>query len=411
MKKFLNDLISRKQGEITAMRKQANESQDINEVRSLGERIAAAQQEIEEARAKLAECNTGLGNVRAEMGEENEPENGEEDDEEQPAPDNNTRSRNFRPGRVMGSFDTRSNAPQTRNNMEKRAKTLAATNRMTAHADETRAILMSGGMIATPTEVGEMQDAFTQVSSIVDMVHIEDCTGMGAYEVPYEITSATAAKHTEGEEVAESDPQYGYVTIAPETAAVTSYVSRKVRKLTPVRYLDRVQRSTMMALRKYASGFIISKIKASELTLKKTLTAIDATTVRTIALAYGGDEGIEGNAVMVLNKATLTKLGDIRGTQEKKAVYEITQSTSNPNVGTIKDGGTIVQYCLNKNLADNEIIYGNMKCFEMALFGDYEIIVSEDAKVTKLMLTIVGDAEIGGEVVVQDGFIHATVGA
>ena len=63
MKKFLENLISRKQQAIADMRKQAKDSQDINEVRSLGEQIAAAQEEIEEARAKLAECNTRLDNT------------------------------------------------------------------------------------------------------------------------------------------------------------------------------------------------------------------------------------------------------------------------------------------------------------------------------------------------------------
>ena len=49
-------------------------------------------------------------------------------------------------------------------------------------------------------------------------------------------------------------------------------------------------------------------------------------------------------------------------------------------------------------------------CFELALFSDYEIAVSDDAAITKLMLTIVGDVMLGGAVVVKNGLILATIG-
>ena len=415
MKKYLKNFIARKQQAISDMRKRVQESNDIEEVRSLGNQIAAAQEEIEEARAKLAECSGRLGDARAELNdeegdEENDGAEGDGDSDEEGEPlDNSTRSRNFAPGRVVGSFDTRDNAPQARANIERRAKTFAATGRQSVPISEARAVLVSGGKIATPTEVGDMHDAFTQVSSIVDMVHVEDCEGMGSYEVPYEINSSTASNHTEGEEVSEGEPEFDFVTIMPETAAVVSYVSRKVRKLTPVKYADKVRRSALTALRKYASALIVRKIKASALTVKKQIASIDATTLRRIALAYGGDEGIEGQAVLVLNKTTLTTLGDIRGTNEKQAIYKITADPNNPNTGVIEEGGLSVKYCLNKNMANDELIYGNMQCFELALFGDYEVLVAEETKITKLLLTIVGDVELGGDVVVKDGFIYATV--
>ena len=411
MKKFLEDLIARNQKDIANMRQRVKDSTDINEVRSLGEQIEAAQGEIEEARAKLAECNERLRNARADMDEpDDQGEMDDPDDEPEQMPDRDARSRNFRPGRVVASFDTRSDAPNQAREMERRANALVATNRETVTNDEMRATLVSGGNIATPTHVGDMQEPFTQVSSIVDMVYVEDCTGMGTYEVPYEKAPLTAAKHTEGEDIAPSDPDWGIVTIIPETASVCSLISKKVKKLTPVKYEDRVRRAALTGLRRYASSLIVNKIKESDLTVKQTLTAIDATTVRKLALAYGGQEGIEGHATLVLNKATLTKLGDIRGTNEKKAVYEI-NADDNPNTGTIKDGGTTVKYCLNANLSDDELIYGNLKCFELGLFGDYEIVVHEQTNATKLMLTIVGDVDLGGEVVVNEGFIHATVGA
>jgi len=409
--KYLTDFITKKQNDVKALRDKMNASQDINEVRSLGEQIAAAQDEIEEARTKLAECKAKLGDARAELDEgEGGQEGGEDDGEEKDVPDDNQRSRNFRPGRVVGSFDTRSNAPQARADMERRAKTFANTGRQSVPVAEARATLISGGKIATPTEVGGINDAFTQVSSIVDMVKVTDCGGMGAYKVAYEIAAATAAKHTEGAEAAASDPTFDFVTITPETAAVVSYISKEVRKQSPLNYTEKVRASSLTALRKYADKLIITQSKASELTQKMTITAIAADTLRKLALNYGGDLGVEGSAVLVLNKTNLIKFGDIRGTQEKKPVFEIIPD-SNPNTGVIKDGGLAVKYVLDNNLADTELLYGNPMCFELALFSDYEIAVSDDAAITKLMLTIVGDVMLGGGVVVKNGLILATVGA
>lgn len=411
MKKFLEKLIARKQQAIADMKKRVKESEDIEEVRSLGEQIEAAQTEIEEARARLAECNTRLGNARADMdeGEEQEDEAGEDDEEENHAPDNNQRARNFRPGREVSSFDTRSNPAQARANMERRAQTFARTGRQSVPVGEARATLISGGKIATPTEVGGINDAFTQVSSIVDMVKVVDCTGMGAYKVAYMIAAASAAKQTEGAAVTESDMTYDFVTITPESAAVVSYISRQVRKQSPLNYEAKVRESALIALRTYAAKLIVDKIKASALTEALSITAIDATTLRKVVLSYGGALGVEGGAVLSLNKATLIAFGDVRGTQEKKAVYEITPDAGNPNTGIIKDGGLAVKYVLCDDLGNNELLYGKMHCFELGLFGDYEIVVSEDRNIDKLMLTVVGDVDLGGEVTHDQGFIYASI--
>lgn len=409
MKKYLQNFIAKKQNDIKTLRDKMKDSQDMNEIRSLGEQIAAAQEEIDEARAKLAECNTKLGAARAELGEDEDGQEDEEDEED--VPDDNQRSRNFRPGREVASFDTRRAAPQGNNDMERRAQNFARTGRQAVPVTEARATLISGGKIATPTEVGGINEAFTQVSSIVDMVKVTDCSGMSAYKVAYEIASATAAKHTEGAEAAASDPTFDFVTITPETAAVVSYISKEVRKQSPLNYTEKVRASALTALRKYAAKLIVTQAKASALTQKLTVSAIAADTLRKLALNYGGELGVEGSAVLVLNKTNLIAFGDIRGTNEKKPVYEITPDAGNPNTGIIKDGGLSVKYVLDNNLADTNLLYGNLHCVEMGLFGDYEITVSEDAAITKLMLTVVGDVSLGCEVVVKNGIILATIGA
>ena len=55
MKKFLNDLIERKQSEMDELKKRSDESQDLAEVRAIGETLEKLASEITEAREKLAE--------------------------------------------------------------------------------------------------------------------------------------------------------------------------------------------------------------------------------------------------------------------------------------------------------------------------------------------------------------------
>jgi len=77
--------------------------------------------------------------------------------------------------------------------------------------------------------------------------------------------------------------------------------------------------------------------------------AIDEKTLRKIAMSYGGDENILGNAVLLVNKNDLIAFGDVRGA-DKKSVYEITPDASNPNAGILKDGGLSVRYVINSAL-------------------------------------------------------------
>lgn len=419
MKKFLENLIARKQKLVDELIKRSDASEDINEVRSLGQQIRDAQNEIEEARAKLAECNTRLDEARAEV---EEGENGEDqdnaDEEEQPN-EEQARARNFKPGNVVRSFDL--TGAQKRMNVEKRAKTFTTSGRMSVEADETRAVLVSSGDIATPTGVSGVNDSLDRVSSIVDMVKVENCVGMGGNKVAYEISGATAANKTEGEAASESNPEFDFVEITPKTVAVLSKISKEVRRQSPLNYTQKVEKAALNALRKAAAKLISDKIKASTLCASVDATAIDDKTLRKIALNYGGNDSIEGSAVLFLNKADLIAFGDVRGTNEKKAVYEITPDTDNPNTGIIKDGGLSVRYCLNENCAALSaagtagaavtMFYGNPHCCELDLFSNYEITILEERFADQGMLGINGDVQLGADVVVDKGFVVVKKGA
>lgn len=368
----------------------------INELRAKIEKSDSAD-EVRALGAEIDECKEQIAKIEA--------------DEQRAAQNAAQNAQNaFNP---IASFSTRKEDPKANEKTaEARAKKLVESGTMSFETSEARAVLVSSGKLATPTDVSGINDTLgAKVSSIVDMVKVTNANGMGAYKVAYKTAEATAATQTEGAAYNNSEPTFDFVEIKPQTEAIISYVSKQTRKQTPLDYTQKVSNSALVALRKRAAKLITDKLVASKLNTALPMTAIDAGTLRKIALTHGGDESVIGAAVLFLTKADLIKFGDVRGSNEKKAVYEITPDASNPNTGIIRDGGLSVPYCLDANLTEGKLVYGQPQCFELALFSPYEITVSDDFAFDKGMLAIRGDVELGGDVVVKDGFVLATVGA
>ena len=385
MKEKLQKLLAAKKEQRDNLNKALIESDNKEERAAIGETLSKLAEEIRDVEGMLADVDSP-----AEGGEpaaaRNDPEN------------NNERGLN-----VMATMDMRQ---QTNGNKqaEARAKQLQERGGYAIDTAEARAVLVSSGTLATPTAVSGINDAIgAQVSSIVDMVNVVDAGGMGAYNVAYEIAGAEAGSTAEGAEYHESEPTYDFVEIKPQTETVLSYISKQARKQTPLAYASKVSASALNALRKKAVKVITEKTLASKLVVVKKGLALDETFLRKIALSYGGDESIVGAAVLQINKTDLTTLGDVRGS-DKNAVYEITPDGSNPNMGIIKDGGLSVPYVINSNLQGKQI-YGQAKCFELALFSPYEINVSDDFAFNKGLLAIAGDVQLGGDVTVYGGFV------
>lgn len=354
----------------------------------------AAQEALDKVREKIEEINAILAELDEPAGD-NGSDNGDGAGER---------------GLNVSATMTMRNGKTEDKTAEERAAEFVKTERMSITNTEARAMLVSSGKIATPTQVSGINEINNEVSSIVDMVDIEDCEGMGSDKVAYEFTAPTAGVTSEGETYAEGETVVDYVEIKPSTITTISDISRQVRKQSPLKYEEKVKKNALLALRKKASAIIIEKVLASALNVALPLTAIDETTLRKIALNYGGDENVIGQAVLFLNKKDLVKFGDVRGSH-KNAVYEITPDAGNPNTGVIKDGGLSVKYCINSNLAEGKLLYGQPLKAKLDLFGNYEVSVSEDFKFDKGLLTIRGNADIGCDVVYKDGFIVATVGA
>ena len=315
-------------------------------------------------------------------------------------------------GKIAAGAGTPVVAPTAQPNAEERAAADFRQSRsMVIDAEQSRALMVSSGNLAQPTKVDGINDIpGAKVSSIIDLVKVVNCVGMGTHRVAYvDADAAAAAEHVEGSAATTAAlGSFKYVDIKPESVAVLDFISKQAKKQTNLQYAAKVKEQAMIALRRKAAQIVTAALAESELNTVVTGAAIDAKTLRTIALNYGGDESAIGGAVLFLNKKDLLKFGDVRGTNEKKALYEITPD-GNGNTGMIREGGLAVRYCINSNVAENTLFYGNPQTLELALFSDYEIKVSEDFAFDKLMDTIRGDVELGSDVVVKGGFIKYAI--
>lgn len=387
MREKLNKLLASKQEQRNTLQQSMIDSDDKEERAAIGETLSKLAAEIADVEEMLADLDQPAEQASARE-ETEEPENTEE-----------------RGMNVMATMDMRTEKNETKQE-ETRAKQLHENGKAVIGNAEARAVLVSAGKLATPTEVNGINDIMgARVSSIVDMVKVVDASGMGAYKVAYQIADADAATTAEGDEYHAAEPTFDFVEIKPQTETVLSYISKQARKQTPLAYAAKVNESALVALRRRAAAIITEKLVASKLNVSLSATALDEKFLRKVALSYGGDESVVGAAVLQINKADLITLGDVRGS-DKKPVYEITPDAGNPNTGIIKDGGLSVHYVINSNLTGKQV-YGQMHNFELALFSDYEINVSEDFAFNKGLLAISGDVELGGDVIVQGGFVVA----
>ena len=288
-----------------------------------------------------------------------------------------------------------------------------------------------GSTIAQPTGAdSEIHGSSGAVSSILDLVQVEDLTGLGQYEVPYEISefdgiAASITGKSGQARTGSDDPVFGISVIKPLEVTTTSYVDRNIAKLSPAKYYEKVQQMAMRALRRKVAALIVNGdgegspvfygIKnatnkaGSAITKTDTYSSIDVNTLDNLYFAYGADSELGGEANLLLTKADLKAFGQLRGTNEKQRLFTITPA-GNGNSGVIADGGVQIPYVLVPDLSDGDLIYGNPLHFLLGLFGGYEVRIDESVKAVERMHTILGDVAVGGNVIEHQGFVVFSTG-
>ena len=147
-----------------------------------------------------------------------------------------------------------------------------------------------------------------------------------------------------------------------------------------------------------------SNIFASIASLTKDETMLDE-----LFFAYGSDTVLGLGARLILTKGQLRELGKMRNAN-KERVFKIIPDAGNPNTGRIDDGGTVHLYTLVPG-DGTKIFYGDPMNYELGLFGDFTVRVDESIKGVERMLTILGDAMVGGNLIVDKGMVVGTLAA
>lgn len=98
--------------------------------------------------------------------------------------------------------------PTAHTDAQTRAQQFKETRQGRISVAETRSVLISGGKLATPTEVSGINDVVgPHVSSIVDLVKVVNCDGMGSNKVAYIKTDVdAAAEQTEAQRPLSKSP-------------------------------------------------------------------------------------------------------------------------------------------------------------------------------------------------------------
>lgn len=339
---------------------------------------------------------------------------------------------------------------EARERAEDRAETLRNGGRITFTQEEVMDALgirvrnsttLATGTLVEPTRVDTMiRDGLAPVSSILDQVTVQDLTGCQAILEPI-LTAEMAAQSGKVSTMAgtartASDPTFSAAKISPYEVNVTSFVDRNLSRLTPVAYEEKIRSIAMRALRRKVAALIYNgdgqsspdlygiktakAVAGTPLFKKVNVSSIAVGFLDDLVYAYGSDEEVGGNARLYLNKADLQAIGKLRNSDGDK-YYKIVPDAANANIGRIIDDGLIVPYtigsaltALSKSTATSSgdiqtMVYGDPANYLLGLFGPYSIRIDESVKAVERMNAILGDVFVGGNLVVNDGFIVATL--
>lgn len=310
----------------------------------------------------------------------------------------------------------------------------------------TNQVTVATGTLIKPTGAGTMihDTVGGRISSIIDQVRVVDMSGMGSYLEPYVISADAEANTGKPEELAGTarptitDPTFGVAEIKPYEINTTSFVDRNISKLTAANYYEKVFGMAMRSMRRTACklilngdgsisptffGFKTAKNKdGAAIYSDMDLSEIDVNILDELYFAYGSSDEMGPVARLMLTKRDLKAIGALRGTNEKRRLFEITPDVNNPNTGTIKDGGLVIPYTICSDLTSLStakagdapiptMVYGDPLNFEMGLFGDFTVRTDESVKAVERMVAILGDAMVGGNLIVHHGMVVASLPA
>lgn len=399
VREYFEKQVAEKRTQVENLQTAMIESEDREEREKLGETLTKVRSELEEAE-KILEG----------MKDEGDDGNGDG------AGDGDDEGAKQRSMLMMGTYAMRSGAAagdlearekKMNEELEKRGKDLR----------EKRAVQVSSSKLVLPKHTGNvLNDTFTPVSTLVDQVKGDDLNGGESYEEAYVVSYGTGGITEEGAEYEEAEPTFNYAPINKVKVTAYAEISEEVKKLPNIDYARKVQEACEIALKKKLSQQILHGTGTKQLVgifanpvaidsgKDVEIEAIDINTLNTAIFSYGGDEDVETQATLVLNKKTLKELSEVKKANGDPAYnIDLTKKTINT-----------IPYTINSNVKDfataseNDFVmaYGDLNAYKMSTFSPVEIVESSDYKFKQGMICFRASVFVGGNVVKQDGFLR-----
>lgn len=307
--------------------------------------------------------------------------------------------------------ETKSNQ-ESQEEVEARAKSLK----------EGRTVTVGGGTVLVPTHLDPSIAGvpYREVSTLVDKVKTVNLEGGETYKKSFVKSNGTAGLTTEGSAYTSAEPTFGYATITKVKVTAYAEITEELEKLPAAPYSAEVLKGISVALKKKISqqillgagttntfkGIFSANVEALEDSTDLEIEEINENTLTDVVYAYGGDEEVEGGAVLILNKHDLRAFANLR-TNEGRKVHIIDYKAQ-----TI-DG---IPYVINSNCkaisdpstedGDYCIAYGAPENYEVPIFSPVEISKSTDYKFKDGIICYKASVFTGGNVVGYKGFLR-----
>ena len=430
MKDFLKKLIQRKKDEQDKLNKRMEESEDIKEVRSIGETLKTIAQEIAEAEAQLQAIEN---EPKDEPQEEQKDDEARADDnldpnEEEPTNENVERSKDYvKVGgtdiRHMATTNLRGGNPMDKEQREAQNKEIEERAKL---LKEGRAVTVASGNVLLPKHQSNdlATVPFRQVSTFYDLTKVRNLQGGESYEAPFTKSYGTGGLTEEGSAYTEAEPEFETAKINKVKVTAYAEFSEELERLPNANYEAEIRKGVEIALKKKMAQQQIGGTGESNTFIGITstnddntavlasddmeLSKIDQDTLNKIIFAYGGDEEVEQKGVLVLNKADLLAFSLVKNDIGDHA-YKI--DLANQTINT-------VPYIINSNLTPLDtaskgqysMIYGIPQYYETAIFSPVEIKKSYDYKFKDGMIAYRASVFAGGNTTAYRGFMRVKKG-
>lgn len=301
--------------------------------------------------------------------------------------------------------------------VEKRAKALKAGEKITL---ETRAVTTAATALGVVAG-SDINPAFEQVGTLdklVNETHLEG-TGAESYKKPFEKNIGEGEIVAEGNGPASNaEPSFGYADIKKTKIVAYAEVSEETEKLPAANYLAAVDTAVVNAWRKKLVGQIVNGSGNDELvgivnapttiieaSQRATIATIDENTLDEVVFGYGGDENVEGDAFLILNKLTLKEFARVKGSDKKRA-YDIVVKGNTGTINGIPFVCTSRVAAFGRVTAGNPyLLYGKLKGYELTYFTDLEVAKSTDYKFKEGMIALKVTGIVGGSPAMWNGFM------